>query len=159
MQHGHQDAGRGRRNPEDDRAGRDGEAHESGQNASGLCVLHLIQHRAGRYFVHRHPRRATSWRETCINEVVRKTNAVFTNLDLPQCDLRQEMSGEAVPAKRCDRCCRCSKTRSATGPIDMCFCPGAPKTKSCAGVLRRNLRGAGEGDQASESSWMPKEFS
>ena len=65
-----------------------------------VCALHLIQHRAGRYFVHRDPRLASSSRETCIKGVVRKTNTVFTNLDQPLCDLRQEMSGETVPAKR-----------------------------------------------------------
>ena len=65
-----------------------------------VCALHLIQHRGGTYFVHRHPRLERSSRETCIREVVRKTNAVFTNSDQPLCDLRQEMSGEAVSAKR-----------------------------------------------------------
>ena len=58
-----------------------------------VCVLHLIQHRAGRYFVHIHPRSANSWREACIQGVFRKTGAVFTNLD--RC-----MSGERVPANK-----------------------------------------------------------
>ena len=45
------------------------------------CTLHLLQHNAGRYFVHAHPRSASSWAEQCVIDVVRMTGAVFTNLD------------------------------------------------------------------------------
>ena len=45
------------------------------------CTLHLIQHKAGRYFIHEHPRTASSWREPCVTNVVRTTGTVFTHLD------------------------------------------------------------------------------
>ena len=45
------------------------------------CTLHLLQHSAGRYFVHAHPRSASSWAEQCVIDVVRMTGALFTTLD------------------------------------------------------------------------------
>lgn len=65
------------------------------------CALHMLQHKAGRYFVHEHPRAASSWTEQCIADVVRKTGANFTHLD--QCMfglVTTDDDGNTLPAKK-----------------------------------------------------------
>ena len=45
------------------------------------CRLHRKQHRAGRFFVHEHPAWATSWREKCVQAVIKETGAKLTRID------------------------------------------------------------------------------
>ena len=66
-----------------------------------VCRLHRRQHRAGRFFVHEHPAWATSWRERCVQEVIRETGAKLTRID--QCMyglMSKDTQGEWHPAKK-----------------------------------------------------------
>ena len=65
-----------------------------------VCTLHLLQHREGRYFIHEHPRSATSWREPCMQNVMRRTGAILTTLDQCMYGLVQKVGSETLPARR-----------------------------------------------------------
>ena len=65
-----------------------------------VCGLHLLQHRAGRYFIHEHPRSASSWEEPCVQEVRRKTGAVLTNLDQCMYGLTRKVGMEEIPVRK-----------------------------------------------------------
>ena len=48
---------------------------QSAMHLNFVCNLHMLQHQAGRYFIHEQPRSATSWEASCVREVQCKTGA------------------------------------------------------------------------------------
>ena len=40
-----------------------------------VCKLYMMQHKAGRYFIHEQPQAARSWEEECVQRTMRETNS------------------------------------------------------------------------------------
>ena len=55
-----------------------------------VCSLYEIQHQEGRYFLHEHPARASSWKLGCIERLARKSGVVITVADM--CAFRMQQT-------------------------------------------------------------------
>ena len=88
------------------------------------CALYREQIAAGRYFLHEHPKSATSWREPCMESLASEPTVMQMCID--QCAYRlvsKDGEGEA-PAKKPTK----FLTNSAALQQDLCkFCPGCKR--------------------------------
>ena len=71
---------------------------ESRGHLEFVSSLYEMQARTGRYFMHEHPRQATSWQEPCIIRVQKRTKAEKLNLNMCQYGMTTaDASGEELP--------------------------------------------------------------
>ena len=73
---------------------------QSAMHLNFVCNLHMLQHQAGRYFIHEQPRSATSWEASCVREVQCKTGAFTTNVDHCMYGLTRKIGIEDLPVRR-----------------------------------------------------------
>ena len=74
---------------------------EARMHLTFVCRLYLLQHEAGRYFIHEHPQGASSWREECIMDRLMTTLA--RKLTVHQCMYgltSKDPGGEVRPARK-----------------------------------------------------------
>ena len=66
-----------------------------------VCELYIMQHEAGRYYLHEHPQGASSWKEQCIIDVMKQT--LGERLTIHQCMYgltSVDTNGETNPARK-----------------------------------------------------------
>ena len=104
-----------------------------------VCEFYLDQHRDGRLFLHEHPDGASSWDETCIQDVLAKVGVGTTVTD--QCQFEQR-SREGHPLKKPTRwMSNCPEilaalTRRCTSRGGVCSATGTPH-QTCSGRAAR----------------------
>ena len=66
-----------------------------------VCKLYMMQHKAGRYFIHEQPQAARSWEEECVQRTMRETNS--QRLLIHQCMyglVSVDTNGKTNPARK-----------------------------------------------------------
>ena len=105
-----------------------------------VSELYAMQHQAGRYFLHEHPERATSWKIECIRRVASMQHVQETVCD--QCQYGQEWT-DGEPIKKGTRwlsnsqCILQALSRRCTGRGGHCSRPKGGRHREVSGAVAK----------------------
>ena len=106
------------------------------------CELYQLQLDGGRHFIHEHPARATSWSETCVKKLLRRSDVHLAHADACQYGMEGIWQGQTLPIRKCTgwmtsmKAVAASMSRQCSGKYGLCS-SGLPHA-SCTGTRANN---------------------